>query len=370
MPYCFLTFPFLLRNHLSLPHPVVDSARLFGRALQLADEAAEEETRGDALVAASVGPFGACRHDGSEYTGAYADSMSREELGEWHFERVKRLTAAGARFLAVETIPCVKEALAVLDVVKRFPGVRCWLTFQCREASCTARGERLDRAIRELLLHPAFPSQLSAVGVNCVAPEHVAPLLRLANKVNRYEEWEEHPDFRPLPYVVYPNSGEKWEGREWKGEKGDLDDDLVGRVPLWMKLGANVVGGCCRVGPDMISRIRDKVRECTFDVFEYRRKHASVDRRRGPEAVRRRMRELGELESRPKKEEVLVPSDLVGRTEMLPPGHVDKDLAEARLRAIFQHFEVKYPLDKEGGGADDEAEGGENEVMEIEGARK
>ena len=36
------------------------------------------------LVAGSVGPYGACLHDGSEYTGSYINSVSVEELKEWH----------------------------------------------------------------------------------------------------------------------------------------------------------------------------------------------------------------------------------------------------------------------------------------------
>lgn len=39
------------------------------------------------LIGGSVGPFGACQHDGSEYTGAYMDHMSREELVSWHLPR-------------------------------------------------------------------------------------------------------------------------------------------------------------------------------------------------------------------------------------------------------------------------------------------
>ena len=62
--------------------PELDSARLFGRALQLADEAVDA-AGGEALVAASVGPYGACLHDGSEYTGSYIDKVSAEELEKY-----------------------------------------------------------------------------------------------------------------------------------------------------------------------------------------------------------------------------------------------------------------------------------------------
>jgi S-methylmethionine-dependent homocysteine/selenocysteine methylase len=65
----------------------------------------------DVLVAGSVGPYGACLGDGSEYTGDYVDTkMTGKQLESWHFERIKRLCEAGVDLLAVETIPSVVEA--------------------------------------------------------------------------------------------------------------------------------------------------------------------------------------------------------------------------------------------------------------------
>ncbi len=325
--------------------PDLDSRRLFGRALQLADEAVESTVDGDALVVASIGPYGTCLHDGSEYTGSYLDTVSVEDLEKWHFERIKRLAVAGAELLAVETMPSVVEAKAVLNVLRAFKGVQCWISFQCRDGAHTARGERFDTVMRELIRHPAYSTRVVAVGVNCVAPKDVAPLLRLANKVNRHEEWPEEMTFRTVPYVVYPNSGEKWEDAKWSGDKDDLEVELVKRVPQWMKLGATVVGGCCRVTPAVISKISEKVKECAIDVFEYRRKHASVCKKGDFESMKQKFIDLGKLETRAKKDEVILPSDLIGRIEVLPPGHVDRDQAEAKLRKLFEHFNEPYPLD-------------------------
>ncbi len=116
----------------------------------------------------------------------------------WHFERINRLAAAGATFLAVETIPALAEASAILNVVQSFPGLRCWVSFQCRDGKTTAKGEPFDRVVRELLRHPTCPNKLVAVGVNCVAPKDVAPLLRLANRVNRYAPKGRQLDIEPL----------------------------------------------------------------------------------------------------------------------------------------------------------------------------
>ena len=65
-------------------------------------EAARRATEGtSARVAASVGPYGAILHDGSEYRGRYG--LSHDELVEFHGERLAVLATGGADLLAVET---------------------------------------------------------------------------------------------------------------------------------------------------------------------------------------------------------------------------------------------------------------------------
>lgn len=94
----------------------VDAARLFGESLRRADEAVEEELGrfAEVTVAASIGPYGACLGDGSEYRGEYAETMEEAELEKWHFDRIRHLAEAGATLLAVETIPSFKEAIGKL----------------------------------------------------------------------------------------------------------------------------------------------------------------------------------------------------------------------------------------------------------------
>ena len=59
------------------------------------------------------------------------------------------------------------------------------------------------------------------------------------------------------PVVVYPNSGEVWDGprRVWTGSSSWRP----GLVPQWVAAGARIVGGCCRVRPSDIARIADDV---------------------------------------------------------------------------------------------------------------
>ena len=84
-----------------------------------------------------------------------------------------------------------------------------------------------------------------AVGVNCVAPSLVPALI---GEIRRGTE---------KPIVVYPNSGELYDAdqRVWTGqvEPGDwaLDD--------WKAAGAEIFGGCCRVSPQAIRGMRDRL---------------------------------------------------------------------------------------------------------------
>ena len=97
-----------------------DGAALLRRSVELAVRAREriraERTDGpERFVAASVGPYGAMRADGSEYRGRYGLSVTR--LRDFHRERFAVLAATEADVLAVETIPELEEAVAVAQLL-------------------------------------------------------------------------------------------------------------------------------------------------------------------------------------------------------------------------------------------------------------
>jgi homocysteine S-methyltransferase len=61
-----------------------------------------------------------------------------------------------------------------------------------------------------------------------------------------------------LPAVAYPNLGERWDNAShaWVGD-GEYDVSLAAG---WVAQGAAMVGGCCRVGPERIARLRSALR--------------------------------------------------------------------------------------------------------------
>jgi len=201
------------------------------------------------LIAGSCGPYGASLHDGSEYTGSYCINVSREFLIDWHRPRICALLEKGVDLLAIETIPCVREAEAVIDLLKEFPDSRAWLSFSCRDDGKNLADGSNFQEIAMKCYKNALPGQILAIGVNCIAPQCVTTLLQDINK-------GKSNDFIPL--VVYPNSGEKYvvsEGWKKEGETLSLHDF----IDEWLDLGVRYIGGCCRTYATDVKRIRSRV---------------------------------------------------------------------------------------------------------------
>lgn len=198
------------------------------------------------LVAGSVGPYGAFLHNGSEYTGAYAEEMSIEELKVWHRPQIDCLTAAGADLIAFETIPSLKEAEALVELLREFPSANAWLSFSCKDGRCISDGSPLTDAVQMA----NRCTQLVAVGVNCCSPALVEPLLDSAGSLLS-------PD---LSWVVYPNSGEDWDReRGWLTSR-EASASIPELSRTWMKQGAALIGGCCRIGPADITELRQQLK--------------------------------------------------------------------------------------------------------------
>lgn len=207
------------------------AAAIIGTSVRLARRACDEAGRTDALVAGSIGPYGAYLADGSEYRGDYG--LSVDALVDFHGPRLDVL-AASCDVIACETIPCLTEAEALARLL---PGLDAWVSFSCRDALHVSHGEPLAECIEAVAC-------ATAVGVNCIAPALALDLLRTAARAT------------DKPLVVYPNSGETWDGRApgWSG-CAVRPDALAEAAPAWVAAGARIVGGCCRTTPAHIAAL-------------------------------------------------------------------------------------------------------------------
>ncbi|CCK26584.1 Homocysteine S-methyltransferase ybgG [Streptomyces davaonensis JCM 4913] len=215
------------------------AAELLALSVELAREAARRAKADRPLwVAASVGPYGAMLADGSEYRGRYG--LGVDELERFHRPRLEVLAQAAPDVLALETVPDADEARALLRAVRGL-GVPAWLSY-----SVSGDRTRAGQPLQDAFALAADADEIIAVGVNCCAPEDVAGAIRTAARITG------------KPVVVYPNSGESWDAdsRTWHGDSRFTP----ARVRAWHDSGARLIGGCCRVGPEVISGISGVLR--------------------------------------------------------------------------------------------------------------
>jgi homocysteine S-methyltransferase len=227
-----------------------EAEALFRLSVDLAREACQEllaDTEAMAgrqapLVAASVGPYGAFLHDGSEYRGDYG--LTDRELRAFHRDRLAVLAASGADLLALETIPSRREAEVLVDLLESAGGPPAWVSFTARDTTRISDGTPFAECVGVL----AGSRRLVAVGINCSPPGIIGPLLESAASVAR------------RPFVVYPNSGEQYDATSmaWSGAAAS---GWIGRyLEGWVAAGARIIGGCCRTSPEAIAEVRTHLR--------------------------------------------------------------------------------------------------------------
>ncbi len=141
--------------------------------------------------------------------------------------------------LAIETIPSLEEARVLCDLLAEQDGIEAWVSFCCRDETRLADGNEISEAAAVL---DACPS-VTAMGVNCTAPEHVSGLMDEIRRTSRKR------------IVVYPNSGETWDAarRRWSGNF--KPESFLELARGWVRKGAWAIGGCCRVGPATIREL-------------------------------------------------------------------------------------------------------------------
>jgi homocysteine S-methyltransferase len=216
-----------LRRSVEVARAAVDSAGAAGEGV---------------LVAASVGPYGAILHDGSEYRGNYG--LTHEELVAFHAERLAVLVSAEPDLFAVETIPDALEAAAIAEVLAQYPEIPAWVTFTAGEENTIWAGQSVEQAVAAVSSVPS----VRAVGVNCVEPALVTGLVASIRAVT------------DLPIIVYPNAGGAWDAAsgEWSGS---VADPLAAQASFWRDNGVALVGGCCGTDATAIAALSRSLAE-------------------------------------------------------------------------------------------------------------
>lgn len=191
------------------------------------------------LIAASIGPYGAFLADGSEYHGNYG--VGDDVLMAFHQARIHLLDQTPADVLACETIPCHQEAQVLADLLKSTK-TPAWVSFACRNEAELNDGTVIEKAAAAFVDNP----NVLAIGVNCTAPQYINALIEKLKSIAPNKA-----------IIVYPNSGEHYHPKDktWSGTCTPQD---VGKAAIgWRKSGANIIGGCCRMGPEHIEAMNN-----------------------------------------------------------------------------------------------------------------
>lgn len=214
-----------------------DCDRLLARSVELARHAAArdaEDAGPAALVAASVGPYGAVLGGGAEYRGEY--EIDRDALRSFHGPRIDALVEAGPDLIACETIPSGDEVAALTGLLAG-RGVAAWVSMTVGpDGTTTPEG----RPLVDALAPAAELDEVVAIGVNCCPPELAGPALETLGGMG-------------VPLVVYPNIGARWDSAagRWLREDVEVPDPTP-----WVEAGARLIGGCCGTGPEDLARLQ------------------------------------------------------------------------------------------------------------------
>jgi homocysteine S-methyltransferase len=238
---CIITSSYqaTLPGFMALGYDQPSAGELILKSVQLAEEARRRFVsihphQLKPVIAASIGPYGAYLADGSEYRGDYA--ISDRELGDFHEPRINLLDKSTADILACETIPSFREA-HVLSVILKDKSKAAWISFSCKDGKHISDGTPIEKCAALFARHP----KVFAIGVNCTSPEYISELIQSIKTKSGDKK-----------IVVYPNSGAVYhaDSKTWTGLSDSSSCEVM--VKEWMDLGADIIGGCCGIGPEQI----------------------------------------------------------------------------------------------------------------------
>lgn len=193
------------------------------------------------LIAGSIGPYGAYLADGSEYRGHY--KVSDQELIDFHSRRIELLDNSSCDLLAFETIPSYQEAKVISQLAESLE-TPSWVSFSCKNNEQINDGTPINKVATLFKNH----SMVFAIGVNCTPPQYISDLIR-----------DLKTQCEDIKVLIYPNSGEVYDAQS-KTWSGISHPKIFSRMSKeWLRLGVDIIGGCCRIGPDHISQLHKQL---------------------------------------------------------------------------------------------------------------
>jgi S-methylmethionine-dependent homocysteine/selenocysteine methylase len=234
-----ITNSFSTARHVLEPAGLGDRVRALNqRAVILAQAARENAAAGRPVaIAGSISSF-------------RADGTPAEQLEANYREQAELLAEAGVDLIALEMMynvelaaPAIRAALAT--------GLPTWVGFSCRLAEDGAiqllDGNPFAAGLKQSLASLGLlPQSGAAVTVMHTQTEDIAAALEIVR-----QHWSGL-------IGVYAHSGQ-WIDPNWQFTDMISPEDYLTFAQQWVEMGAQIIGGCCGIGPEYIRLLKERL---------------------------------------------------------------------------------------------------------------
>jgi len=201
------------------------------RAVRLARAAADEAGRSDEVAVAFSINGDVDTPDGRETIRLLARAFEQDRPD----------------LILMETLSLVRSSTYATVETLLDSGLPVWLSFRrCRHGVCGVYGEHWGGPEGDAFGRAARRFEemgIGALAINCVPPDHVTGMI----------SWLR--DFTDLPLGAYPNLG-YLSAAGWRHEDSIGGAEYAELVLRWRAEGAQLIGGCCGVGPEHLAAAR------------------------------------------------------------------------------------------------------------------
>ncbi|KAF1331199.1 Homocysteine s-methyltransferase, partial [Globisporangium splendens] len=164
-----------------------------------------------------------------------------------------------------ETLSSVAEAKMALEAVQDFQKP-VMVSFTLNSHGKLRSGECVNDAVEELLHFTNSRASVSLSGIlfNCSQPEDISKALRVLHAAEELQTRLRERNIRLGAYAnrltQIPDDWAFHESTEAQTMRKDLDSEqYADYVSEWIGLGAELIGGCCGIGPEYIHSIHERL---------------------------------------------------------------------------------------------------------------
>lgn len=215
-------------------------------AVEMANEARERTGNSEVQIAGCLPPLRE-----SYQTNEQEFSSMIEEYTE-----IANYLAPGVDLFLCETMSSAREAAAAAEAASRF-GKPVWVSWTLRdEADGLLRsGETLDDALTAIDKIPVEAVLLNCCDITAVGNAMVSLRTKTTRVIGGYAN-----AFTPI------SKDWKRDGQRFRELRNLTPEDYTDQVLQWCAGGAQVIGGCCGIGPAHISHMRELIDKGMFIV--------------------------------------------------------------------------------------------------------